>query len=97
MSLQFIKQYAPNLSADVERHAHQTSQDNVMNYAETTKNTDHIHKMLDREEPHVRMNAALNKNASKENIDKALDDRRWEVRLAAQMNPRYREYYPKGH
>jgi hypothetical protein len=97
MSLDFIKQYVPNLSKEAEGYANETSIERLKSYASTTENTDHIHKLLSHKHPYVRLSAAENTNANKENISKALTDRNWRVRLHAQANPRYKDFFPNGH
>jgi hypothetical protein len=87
MSLDFIKQYAPNLSKEAEDHAYKTSPDYIEHVAKTTKNTDMIYKLLNHHDPFVNEAAASNPNIDSDTLGLALAHKRNRVRIAAASNP----------
>lgn len=87
-NIDFIKQYAPNISADAEDYSNQTSNDHWFDIASKTNNPLHLDKALDHHDPDVREEAARNSYCNANHLDKALNDEKWFVKAAAAGNPR---------
>ncbi len=82
MSLDFIKQYAPNISAEAEDHAYKTSIEYLKKYAGETKNQLHINKLLNHSNFDVKISSASNPNISDENLDKAISYKKDDLYLS---------------
>lgn len=91
--IDFIKQYAPDLSKEAEDHAYKGSDDFVKNYAATTTNRDHISKLLNHRLFYARVAAASNPNASDEQIDFAIKHDHPKMRAAAASNTSAKEHH----
>lgn len=60
-------------------------------------NKNHVNKALSDEDPSVRSDVINKlKNPSRQQIDNAIKDKEFIVRLAAKENPKYKEFYPNG-
>jgi hypothetical protein len=84
--LDFIKQYAPKISDEAEDFM--TKNNSLYGYAKLTKNAAHISKLLRHDDIDVVASAARNKNATHENIKKALDHDEPRIRKISAMHPR---------
>ena len=54
-----------------------------------------LHQLLDYPNVHIRSDAVINANASKENLEKALADKSIYVAGSVLLNPNYKKYFPR--
>jgi hypothetical protein len=87
MSLEFIKQYAPNISKEAEDYLYKNSPEYLDDYARTTTNHKHIRKLIDHPDLFVSTSAAMNRNAGYDNIEYAINHNNHIIRTAAMRNP----------